>query len=160
MAELVFACAMLAAAGSDLAARRIPNALNLAILVAGLAHGDVLGGLGGAALGLALLLPLFHMRWIGGGDVKLMAATGAWVGATGVVWVTAIGLALGGVVAAAMLAMAPQAMRREVVGNLRAAVILLESPHAPRRARAQMVPLAVALAAAAIGWVFAGGGLS
>jgi len=59
-----------------------------------------------------------------------------------------------------MLAMAPQAMRREVVGNLRTAAILLESPHAPRRARAQMVPLAVALAAAAIGWVFAGGGLS
>ncbi|MBZ0096887.1 MAG: prepilin peptidase [Sulfuricella sp.] len=39
-----------------------------------------LGGLEGAALGLALLLPIYLLRAMGAGDVKLMAMVGAFLG--------------------------------------------------------------------------------
>lgn len=40
-----------------------------------------LGGLGGAALGLAILLPIYWLSAMGAGDVKLMAMVGAFLGA-------------------------------------------------------------------------------
>ena len=164
-AELLFAVGMVAAAGWDLAARRIPNALSATILFFGIVNGSLTGGvvgIGGAVLGalvgLAVLLPLFHVRWIGAGDVKLLSAVGAWVGAGGVLWVTIGGLALGGLVSAAMLA--DPALRREVVDNLKTAALVLEAPVAPRRSKRQLVPMAVAFAVAAVGFVAVNGGLS
>lgn len=77
-----------AAAWSDLRRRRVSNRLVLLGLGAALAVraatlDPVTIGLGvaGAAVGLALLLPAFAARWVGGGDVKLLAAIGAVVGA-------------------------------------------------------------------------------
>jgi prepilin peptidase CpaA len=164
-AELFFSVGMVAAAGWDLAARRIPNALSATILFLGIVNGSLTGGVAGiggallgAVVGLALLLPLFHVRWIGAGDVKLLSAVGAWVGATGVLWVTIAGLALGGLVSAAMLADA--GLRREVLGNLKLAALALDAPAAPRRAKHQLVPMAVAFAIAAVGFVAVKGGLS
>jgi prepilin peptidase CpaA len=74
---------------TDLRSRRIPNWLVLPFLVAGIAvnvwqHGwPGLGhSLAGFALGAAAFGVLFFMGGMGMGDVKLMAAIGAWVGAS------------------------------------------------------------------------------
>lgn len=163
IAQAVFVAGMLAAAGSDLRRRRVPNRLNLAILAAGLGARALDGGIGsvglgalGAALGLALLIVPFAARWIGAGDVKLVAAIGAWLGPAALVPALLLGLVGGGLVAAAMAVAGGAALRAEVFGNVKAALVTMNAPHAPRRRRAQLVPLALPLGAAAL-LVFFGG---
>jgi prepilin peptidase CpaA len=72
---------------TDLYSRRIPNIVVVAGFVAGMALNGWLGGWSGllhslSGFGLAILIyvPLFILRAMGGGDVKLMAAAGAIVG--------------------------------------------------------------------------------
>jgi prepilin peptidase CpaA len=79
---------------ADLRTRRVPNVLTFgAALAAALYYGTTAGlpGLANAfagwAVGLALFLPLFALRGLGGGDVKLLAALGAWVGPGAALWV-------------------------------------------------------------------------
>lgn len=138
------------AAACDLKSRRVPNELVLVILAAGLLRHalalDVFAlvlGLAGVAVGLAMLLPAFAARWVGGGDVKLLAALGAWLGP----WDTLVGglygIALGGALAAGMAIVG--GVGREVAHNLGAAVVTLSSPVAPRRHRGLVVPLALPL---------------
>jgi prepilin peptidase CpaA len=78
---------LLVAAGTDLRARRIPNWLTLCIAISGLfqsflPHHAVspTHSIAGLAVGFALPLVLFILNAIGGGDVKLLAAVGAWIG--------------------------------------------------------------------------------
>lgn len=162
----LFFAGMLAAALSDLRWRRIANGLNVTILGVGLLAQAVTGGisglgwgLAGAGVGLLLLLPLFQLRWIGGGDVKLVAAAGAWLGPALAFYATIIGLAGGGIIAMVIALWHGPALRAEVAANLRLAVLAMSAPAAPRRAAAQMVPMAVALSGAAIGVFLARGGL-
>jgi prepilin peptidase CpaA len=75
------------AAITDVYSRRIPNLLVIAGLIAGIVLNVWLGGWLGLkdpvlGFGLALLIyvPLFIVRAMGGGDVKLMAAAGAILG--------------------------------------------------------------------------------
>src|SRR5262245_8097569 len=166
IATIIFALGMLAAAVSDLARRRIPNLMNIAILFAGLVTQTVGGGLtglghglAGAGVGLLLLLPLFKARWIGGGDVKLACAMGAWLRPNLVVWATAIGMAGGGALAAYIALSGGAALRQQVRVNLANAALSMSLPTAPRRAQGQLVPVAVALGGAAIGVFLARGGV-
>ncbi len=161
----LFSAFMLAAAASDLLRRRIPNALNVSIVLGGLlaqAAGGGLAALGqglaGAGVGLALLLPLFHFRWIGGGDVKLVAASGAWLGPQLTFWSTLFGLAAGGLIAAAIALRGGRALRGDVAANLKNAALSMSLPEAPRRGRGQLVPMALALAGAAIAVYVSRGG--
>ena len=69
---------------ADLRDRRIPNALTFPAVALGLVLNGVFFGFDGlresaqgAGLGLAMLFGLFVLRWMGAGDVKLMAAVGA-----------------------------------------------------------------------------------
>ena len=55
--------------------------------------------LGGWALGLVLFLPLFALGGMGAGDVKLLAAFGAWMGAWNVVQTALAAGVIGGVLA-------------------------------------------------------------
>lgn len=140
-----------AAAWSDLRHRRVSNRLVLVVLLGGLVRQaatlqptNVLLGLAGVAVGLALLLPAFAARWVGGGDAKLLAALGMWMGPWLVLLGGVLGVALGGLLAAAMAIAG--GVGREVAGNLQAAMVTMTSPTAPRRGRALIVPLAVPLA--------------
>ena len=117
---LIILCALLAlAVWNDLRTRRIPNALVFGGAVLGLLFnsalppGDglfiqVFGGigflsaLGGLTLGLCLLLPMYAMRALGAGDVKLMAMIGAFVGPGTVAGITLLTLLAGGVLALAV----------------------------------------------------------
>lgn len=161
----IFVAGMLAAAASDLARRRIPNALNVAIFLGGLLAQAAGGGpaalgqgLAGAGIALALLLPLFYVRWLGGGDVKLAVAFGAWLGPVAAFWATAVGLAGGGLVAFGMFLVGGATLRAEVSTNLRNAALTWTVPKVAKRGRGQLVPMALALAGAAIGMYFAQGG--
>ncbi len=78
---------MLLAAGIDASYRRIPNWLTFSMLAAGLTGSFLPGHLvtpGYAFLGLlagfGLTFILFALDAMGGGDVKLLSALGAWVG--------------------------------------------------------------------------------
>ncbi len=90
---------------SDIKDRRLPNWLSLLLLVFGLAHGfylDQWAGLGWHALhaGVALVvgMPLFALKWFGGGDVKFYAGAAAFFaisdGIQMLLWVSLFGVAL------------------------------------------------------------------
>ncbi len=166
LAAVLFCAGMVAAATSDLLRRRIPNWMNIAILMAGLGaraldggSDSVVQGLEGAGAGLLLLLPLFYKRWIGGGDVKMVAAMGAWLGPQLVFWATLVGLAGGGALALLITATGGASLRADVSVNLQYAALSQSVPEVPRRGRTQLVPMAVAFAGAAIGVFAARGGL-
>jgi len=105
----------------DLRARRIPNAIVFPGALLGLAlhallpsgaglFGTPVGSLGlvsalgGLALGLAFLLPMYALRLMGAGDVKLLAMVGAFAGAGNILAVTIATLLSGGVLALAVAA--------------------------------------------------------
>ncbi|HKQ49948.1 MAG TPA: A24 family peptidase [Phycisphaerae bacterium] len=79
--------ACMVAAATDIASRRIPNWLTIPLLATGVAYSTMHRGpwglLDSIAAALILALPylfLFVYARGGGGDVKLMAAVGAWTG--------------------------------------------------------------------------------
>ena len=80
--------ALVAAAVIDWRTRRIPNWLTFSLIVTGLARTGIAAGRTvsptAAVLGLllagGLAFAMFALNAMGGGDVKLLAAIGAWVG--------------------------------------------------------------------------------
>jgi len=100
---------VLTAAIYDFCCRRIPNWLNLAGILLGVAlntilfalHGFMLATLG-LLLALALYIPLYLLRAMGAGDVKLMAAIGSLVGPQNWIVVFLCSALAGGVLAVAV----------------------------------------------------------
>ncbi|MFL5245741.1 MAG: prepilin peptidase [Gemmataceae bacterium] len=79
--------AVLISAATDVWKFKVLNILTLPLMASGLLyHSLTHGALGftwsllGALCGLGLLLPLYILGGMGAGDVKLMAAIGAWLG--------------------------------------------------------------------------------
>lgn len=101
--------ALVVAAGAavlDVRSARIPNLLTFTGALLGLvAQATWADGAGlawsalGAATGLAVFFPFFALGGMGGGDVKLMAALGAWIG-----WRDVLSAALYAAVAGGVLA--------------------------------------------------------
>jgi prepilin peptidase CpaA len=84
---MALAIALLIAAFTDLRSRQISNKLNAVIALgapvfwytSGLSLADIAWQFGVALLALVILAGFFAMRWMGGGDVKLLAALALWV---------------------------------------------------------------------------------
>ena len=100
-----------AASIGDLRTSRIPNALTLGAALAGVCYATLHAGIGGLGssllgwlLGLGLFLPLFALGGMGAGDVKLLAAFGAWLGPVGVLWAALWASLAGGALALAVSA--------------------------------------------------------
>ena len=86
--------------------RRIPNELTFGAALAAFAFALTVGGplalltsMAGWVIGCLLFLPVFLLRGMGGGDVKLLAALGAWLGPGMVVWAALYAAVAGGVLA-------------------------------------------------------------
>lgn len=109
-AQILLGILTLIAAVFDIRSRRIPNWLVLSGIVTGFAWNLYSGGwpgLGHAAagfgVGFALYFPLYLLRARGAGDVKLLAAVGAIVGAGNCFWIFLLTALLGGAIAMIVL---------------------------------------------------------
>lgn len=98
-------------AWGDLRTRRIPNYLTLGTAAAGLAYNCMSQGLPGLAngilgmlLGFAFLILPYLWGGMGAGDVKALAALGAWLGPKLTVWLFCYMGVAGGVIAVGYLA--------------------------------------------------------
>jgi prepilin peptidase CpaA len=112
--------------------------------------------LGGMAAGLVLLLPMHLLRVMGAGDVKLMAAVGAFVGFPAVLMTVFITVLAGGVLAVAWALWLGRL--REVLRNVRTGLFLsmadvagrsLPRPESLPTIQAR-IPYALAIAAGAV----------
>ena len=134
LCALALAAWLLLAAWADIRSRRIPNALVLAGIVCGLTlqvlapQGGGLfafwwGGLGavdallGLLAGLALFMPLYLLRAVGAGDVKLLAMVGVWLGPKLIFGAALLTLVAGGLLA--LLAMLATRSSRRILANVR-----------------------------------------
>jgi prepilin peptidase CpaA len=90
---------------TDLRARRIPNVLTFGAAVAALVfhatagQGGLVSAVAGWAVGLAIFFVPFALGGLGGGDVKLLAALGAWLGPREALWIALYAGIAGGVMA-------------------------------------------------------------
>ena len=119
---------------TDLRVRRIPNTVVLAGIALGFffqtvaPEGDGLfnrwwGGVGalpgvyGLLTGFAIFLPLYALRTLGAGDVKLLAMLGVWFGARPMIGVALLTFLCGGVLAIGV-ALWTRSLR-QALGNIR-----------------------------------------
>jgi prepilin peptidase CpaA len=121
IAILIVACA---ACFFDLRTRRIPNALTFGAAIAALLFHLASSGAGGLTMagagwlvGAAMFFPFFALGGMGAGDVKLVAALGAWLGPFDAFWLVIYTFAAGGVIAVA-LALATGYLGRAVLNVL------------------------------------------
>jgi prepilin peptidase CpaA len=103
-------CFIVMAALMDWQQRRIPNRLNFVAMVVALTLQVVTSGLDGliagllgVTVGLAVLFLPFAAGMVGGGDVKFIAAVGAFLGWKTTLAGLAVGVVLGGVAGAVTL---------------------------------------------------------
>ena len=117
---------VLTACLQDLAVRKIPNRLVLCgLFSAGVLHlvsghplNIVSTGLAGAAAGLCIFLPLYLLRGMAAGDVKLMAMVGAFTGPMLALEIALATFCAGGVMA--LVIVTTRGRWRDLAVNLRA----------------------------------------
>jgi prepilin peptidase CpaA len=107
----------------DVRTRRIPNALTFGAAAVAFAFFLATDGLracglslAGWVVGAAVFLPFFLLGGMGAGDVKLVAALGAWLGPAKVAWVAIFGGIAGGVLA--IIVAASQGYLQQALWNL------------------------------------------
>ncbi|MYM23078.1 prepilin peptidase [Duganella sp. FT135W] len=109
--EVILICLVAQAALTDLAIRKIPNVLILSglmlalilHLLSGQPGAPVSQWLAGGFAGFFLFLPLYLLRGMAAGDVKLMAMVGAFAGPWQVLQIAALSVLAGGGMALLML---------------------------------------------------------
>ena len=101
VADVVLVVFAATAAWWDATTHRIPNKITVTGLAAALLLRALLGldvlleGLAGASIALLVAVVFYALRAIGGGDVKLLAGVGAFLGSTHIVGVLALSAVLG-----------------------------------------------------------------
>jgi prepilin peptidase CpaA len=98
---------------------RVPNKLTFPMIIAGWAWSSIAYGaagegwymglmwsLAGTAVGLATLLPMYAIGGMGAGDVKMMAAIGAWVHCTTTFYAFCVSAIVGAILAVIMVIVA------------------------------------------------------
>jgi prepilin peptidase CpaA len=141
----------------DVRTRRIPNVLTFGAALAALVFhawssgvAGLLTSLGGGVVGAALFFPFFALRGMGAGDVKLIAAVGAWLGPVMVFWVAIYTSLAGGVIG--LLVAFAQGYARTAVTNVLAlitfwrAVGLKPLPHVSLDGRGPRLAYAIPIA--------------
>jgi len=110
-AFFVTAVVALVAALIDLRRFRVPNVLTFPLCISGLVFHAVVNGLSGLqhsaagiAVGLVTLLLFYVLGVMGAGDVKLLAAIGAWIGAPHIVYVFGVAGIVAGIHSLVVLA--------------------------------------------------------
>lgn len=144
---VLFVATLIAAAFEDIRHLRISNRLVLGLTAGGAAYHLVAGSGAGAVVAAALTaltilgvgILLFRQGWIGGGDVKLAAATALWLGPAGSIAFLGYTALIG-----ALLALALLARRRAAVADSSG------SASAGSGNGAQAMPYGVAIAAGAL----------
>jgi prepilin peptidase CpaA len=133
LAKGLLAAVVLLAAAWDLRTRTIPNWLTLPALAAGLLVQSPLEAAQGAGLALLVHVPLYTLRAVGGGDLKLMAAVGAFTGPAAWMTIFVFSALLGGA-AAIVLALAKGRLRRTLANaaHILRAGLSREAPHRGR----------------------------
>jgi prepilin peptidase CpaA len=156
---------LLAALYTDITWGKIPNVLTLPSAAAGVCFhfldtGSVQGifyALKGLSIGCFPLLIPFCLRGIGGGDVKLMAALGAWLGPAAVLHVFLYGAVLGA--AMALWIMAIQ-RRMPSFGGIRQDIVTLvltrQPPGGGVRSASPTLPYSIPLSAGFLGFLALG----
>jgi Flp pilus assembly protein protease CpaA len=148
-----------AAAAWDISKRRIPNALNGALILAGLwAHASAQGwqATGGALAAAAITLALLWIPWsrrrLGGGDVKMAVGVAAWMGLSLLpAYYLSTALA-GGLVAVICYTFSTRGARDEIKNNLAAMTAGAGLPQVPLKGGSGRlsVPYGVAVALAGL----------
>ena len=168
---IVLALFLAIAADFDLQTRRIPNELLIIGLAVALTWqmtaggwSGVANGLAGFGVGLGLMLPGWILRFTGGGDVKLLAVVGAFVGSPTAFYAFALSIFVGAIIAifisvyawAARGAASPLTRYGAMVAGLLATGKLGYIRPDANEAVGQRFPLAPAIALGSIGaalWV-------
>jgi prepilin peptidase CpaA len=153
---------VVAAAVTDLVTRRIPNLLLLTATLLALPLQALGGNLGDAVLGwltgLLLFLPLYLLRGMAAGDVKLMATVGALAGPAATVEIAVLAWCWGGVMV--LLLVTARGRLAELCANLRALTRpwLLRAAGLPAlpepRASVGAIPYGVAIALATLTYLW------
>jgi prepilin peptidase CpaA len=111
---VVLGCALVAAATEDALRLRISNVTSLVVFAAAIVAMIIEGAswsLWQNAVAFAAILTLgtfaFSAGWMGGGDVKLLAATALWFDLKSAVWLLALVLLAGGLLAVCYLLSRP-----------------------------------------------------
>lgn len=145
---------------------KVPNWLTFHMVIGGLAFATYSGGsagllwaLAGAAVGLALLLPLHAIGGMGAGDVKLMAGVGAWMGPSLTLGAFAVSAIVGGVMAIVMVAWSGQFIKHwvqfQVIGN---EILTVRNPErlseiaAARKPTMMLLPYGIPIAVGSIAY--------
>ena len=151
----------------DVRERRIPNAVTVAGAVAALllrlsvGMTPFLNGVLGAGLALLVVLTPFVLGWLGGGDVKLLGAVGAFMGADRLFGALLVIAVIGGLLAVV------EAARRGALGRTLAATVAVGKhwllfgrvgvTPTLESSGTMSIPYGVAIAVGSLVWWFMGG---
>ena len=159
MPDLAALAVALIAAIWDLRSRRIPNWLTISALILGfawhIANGTWREAAWGTLLGTVIYLPMWLAGGRGGGDVKLMAALGAWLGPSAWIQLFVLTALIGGIWALILVIAKRRllATLKNIWDILRSLVTGRQPTHRLGNETALAIPHAAIVALAMLAWL-------
>jgi prepilin peptidase CpaA len=142
---------------------KVPNWITFPMILAGWAYSamwsecpgweGLLWSIGGTAVGLGLLLPLYAIGGMGAGDVKLLGGVGAWVWGMNTVYAFVVTAIVGGVIAVVMvLARGAWTKHRQQFSLILGEILTIRDPNklsaiaAERKSSMRLLPYGIPIA--------------